>query len=367
MRKSLIWAWGLALCAWPLDLRADGVGAAVYVRTDTDHTTVVSPHASAQTQLTEDVLLDARYSADVWSSASIDIRASASVRPVTEQRDEINVGVARTWSDFQLRGGYRFSTEPDYRSHGGTLSLQYDLAGKAATLRAGLNIFGDSVGRSGDPGFWRTLVTYDTQLSYTQLIDPLSFVQLTYELAHNRGYQASPYRFVGSGPDATGFGCLDAQMCWAERVPRERTRHAFALLGRRALSDVLSAGLTYRFYVDDWTLWSHTLLAELSCNVLEHGLLSVRYRFYYQSGVSFYRARYEALSALEHRTRDRELSPMLSHRLGIDYEHRLAELAAGRRLTALLALGGNYYDYRDFVGLSSAWALEVTAALSMTL
>jgi hypothetical protein len=108
-------------------------------------------------------------------------------------------------------------------------------------------------------------------------------------------------------------------------------------------------------------------LAELSCNVLEHGLLSVRYRFYYQSGVSFYRAHYDELSALDHRTRDRELSPMLSHRLGVDYEHRLAELASGRHLSAVLALGGNYYDYRDFVGLSSAWALEVTAALSMAL
>jgi len=92
-------------------------------------------------------------------------------------------------------------------------------------------------------------------------------------------------------------------------------------------------------------------------------VLAVRYRFYRQNAAEFYRARYEDLSATDLRTRDRELSPMQSQRLGLELEHRIHELEQGRTLTALLALGGNYYRYSDFVGLKSARALEVTAAL----
>jgi hypothetical protein len=182
-----------------------------------------------------------------------------------------------------------------------------------------------------------------------------------------RGYQASPYRFVGVGPDATGFGCIGADLCWAERVPRTRTRHAFAGLLRRAVTDAFSIGLRYRFYVDDWALLSHTVLLELGFNLGEHSLLSLRYRFYTQSAVNFYRPRYAELSANDSRTRDRELSAMQYHRLGLELDHELLRTAQGHKFAGTLALGGNYYDYRDFVGLNSTWALEITAALSMEL
>ena len=345
--------------------RADEVASALYVRTDTDHTTVISPRVRGNKRMGQATTLDVTYAADVWTSASIDIRASASVRPVTEQRDELDVALAHDLQDVRLHGAYRFSTEHDYTSHGGTLGGAVDLANNAATLDASLHVIADSVGQSGNAQFARNLTTLDGSLSYLQVIDPKMLLQLTYELAHNIGYQSSPYRFVGVG--GTGFGCLGASLCLPERVPTKRTRHALALLLRRALSDSISLGLTYRYYFDDWSLGSHTLLAELGWNVGEHTLLSLRYRFYTQGAVDFYQRVYREIEPDQWRTRDRELSKLNYQRAGLDLEHGLFLGDGGARLSGSLSVAGNLYHYADFAGLKQVKALEISAALLLQL
>lgn len=342
-------------------MRADEVSSSLYVRADTDHTTVISPRVRGNASLSERTRFDAVYAADIWTSASIDIRASASKRPVTEQRDELDLALTQELEDLSLHAGYRFSIEHDYTSHGGSLGGTLNLANKASTLEANLRAIGDTVGASGDPNFARRLMTLDGSLSFLQILDPVMLAQLTYELAYNDGYQASPYRFVG--PGGTGFGCVGAAICLPERVPSQRTRHAFALLLRRALSDAISLGFTYRFYFDDWGLRSHTALGELGWNVGAHTLLSLRYRFYTQNAVSFYQAIYDSLASDQWRTRDRELSPLTYHRAGTELEHVVELGSSGGALSTTLAVSGNLYEYADFVGLSSIVALEVSAGM----
>src|SRR5689334_10529552 len=82
----------VALCA-PARLRADEGDAALYIRTDTDRTTVIAPRVRGQVAIEEATRLSAVYAVDVWTSASIDIMTSASQVPVTEQRDEIDLSV----------------------------------------------------------------------------------------------------------------------------------------------------------------------------------------------------------------------------------------------------------------------------------
>ena len=346
----------LGLTCAPHSTRADQAAAALYVRTDSDQTTVISPRARTQKRLGESTQVDVTYAADIWTSASIDIRTSASVRPVTEQRDEIDLALSHEWEDLHLRSGYRFSTEHDYTSHGVTLGAGVDLAQNAATLDLTLHAIGDTVGQSGNPSFARALTTLDAALTFTQVLDPSMFVQLTYEVAHNRGYQASPYRYVGAG--GTGAGCLGASLCLPERVPAERTRHAFALLARRAFSDALSLGVNYRFYIDGWSLSSHTALVDLGWNVAERTLLSARYRFYMQGAASFYQQQYATLVPDQYRTRDRELSQLTYHRVGAELEQSLP--VGDGRLAASLSLSGNFYEYAAFTGLDTISALELS-------
>jgi hypothetical protein len=91
--------------------------SAVYVRSDTDHTTVIAPRVSLSAPVASAARLDLVYTADVWTSASVDIRSSAS-KAVTEQRDEINAALSHELGDVRLAGSYRYSHEPDYESHG---------------------------------------------------------------------------------------------------------------------------------------------------------------------------------------------------------------------------------------------------------
>jgi hypothetical protein len=343
--------------------RADGASTAVFVRDDTDQTLVVSPRARVSKHLAERTSVDVSYAADIWTSASVDIRASAS-KPVTEQRNELDFAGSQELDDITLGASYRYSSENDYESHGGSLSSSFDFASKSSTLALNAYIFQDSVGRSGDPNFDRGLFTIGARTSFTQVLDTSTLAQATYEIAHLDGYQASPYRFVGVG--GTGFGCEGAYLCLPEHEPSQRTRHAFAALLRRGFGNVLSLGANYRFIVDDWGLTSHTLAAQLGLLPAANTLLTLRYRFYVQSGVRFYAAVYhEPPDPETFTTRDREQSPMHDHRIGLDLQQKVPLGNGDVRLSINAGVGLDFYSYDDFVGLESVTAYELTLAFGL--
>jgi hypothetical protein len=352
----------LIVCA-PSSSRADEVGSGLYIRTDSDHTTVISPRIRAKGQLDPDTSLEVVYAVDVWTSASIDIRAAAS-RVVSEQRDEIDVNASHALGDVTLGAGYRWSKENDYLSNSGSASLAYNFADNAATLAVSGYVSADAVGRSGYPTFDESLSSFGGRLGFTQVIDTKSLLQLSYDLAYLDGYQASPYRFV---PIGGGGVCANvAPMCVPERDPQKRIRHALFARARRAFGDSTSLGLGYRFYLDDWSLHSHTLEADLSWLPAADSQLALRYRFYVQSATEFYQAHYAPTDDLQFVTIDRELSPLSIHRIGAEFEHSF-DLGTGTVLKASVAAGVNLYKYDDFPGLDHVTALELSTAVLLQL
>jgi hypothetical protein len=342
---------------------ADEVGSAVYVRTDSDHTTVISPRARAKGEVAPGTSVDVSYGADVWTSASIDIRTAAS-KVVMEQRDEIDLGVSHELESVTLGGGYRFSKENDYESHSGSASFSYNFADNAATLAVSAFVSGDTVGRSGDPMFKRPLTSFGTRLGFTQVLDPKTVLQASYDLAHFSGYQSSPYRYVGIGGDGRCHG--SAPMCVPEREPDQRLRHAVVGRVRRAFTDELSAGVSYRFYFDDWKLSSHTIEAQLAWLPDPTSQIVLRYRFYTQGDAKFYKPLYLATDNLRYVTIDRELSAMGIQRVGLDFEHGF-DLGDETRLKGVLSPGVDFYKYDHFPGLKSVTALELSLAAVLQL
>jgi hypothetical protein len=356
----------LALCLGTV-ARADELASAIYVRTDTDHTTVVSPQVRAKLNVTEATSVDVTYLVDVWTSASIDIVTSATKQgAISEQRDELDVGLSHDIGDLTLSGGYRFSMENDYRSHGGNLGASLDFADNAATLAGSVSLTADTVGRVGDPEFERALTTVSTRLSFTQVLDPSTLLQGTYELGHSGGYQASPYRFVPIGGDGTCAG--NAPLCVPERTPDSRLRNSMVVQGRRAFGSSASVGLGYRFYFDDWSVTSHTVQAQASWLPNDFTTLALRYRYYSQGSAEFYKPQYSASDiADDFVTFDRELSALSSHRLGVDYEGDF-ELGNGEMLfKGILTVGGTHYIYDEFLWLTNVTALEITVSLGLEL
>ena len=362
---TLAWLWVVSI-AWSLALtraQADALSSALFIRTDSDETLVVSPRAHLQSDIVSETTLDATYTADVWTSASVDIRASASL-PVTEQRNELDVALQHEFSDLTLSGSYRYSVENDYLSHGVSAGSSLDLAENNSTIALHGYAYFDTVGRVGQPSFSKALNTIGLRTSLTQVLSASLLAQVTYEIGHLDGFQASPYRMVGFG--GTGFGCQEAPLCRPEHVPDLRTRHAAAILLRYALTDSWSIGGNYRFYLDDWHLSSHMLLADVGWMLGDFSRLSLRYRFYVQSGVSFYQSVYrEPPPPGAYTTRDREQSPMHDHHVGLEWEQMFPVDEHAGHFALRASVGAGKYVYNRFVGLKSVNALELTFALSL--
>lgn len=338
--------------------RAEEFAPSLYVRSDSDHTTVISPRLRGRAAVADTTNLDLVYSVDIWTSASVDVVASAS-EAVTEQRDEIDVSVDHTISDLILSAGYRYSHEPDFISNGGHIGARLDVADKSTTLAAALSLSIDDVGRAGFPAFSRAAQTLGVQTSLTQVVDRETLVQILYDLGRTEGYQASPYRRVPLGGAGVCRG--DAPFCYPERNPHVRLRHAWALRLRRALGDAFSASAGYRFYLDGWGLTSHTVSAGVTWVPSSDTTVGLQYRAYTQSAASHYRSRYgiDALGGFI--TADKELSPLDSHRVLLELEQRWT-LDSETHLRTGLSIGPTFYAYRDYLLLDSMAALDVTGS-----
>jgi hypothetical protein len=346
---------GFALVLAAAGAQAQTASTSLYVRSDSDRTTVITPRLRVAAPIAEQTTVDVTYTVDVWTSASIDIRTSAS-KAITEQRDEIDVGVAQVLGDATLSAGYRYSSEPDYDSNGGSLGLSYDFADKNSTLGLGLSAIFDDVGRAGDPGFSRALRTLSARASFTQLLDSKMFAQLVYEIGRSEGYLAS--------------ACTDQrpEYCVSEQVPNARQRHAASLTLRRALFDAMSLGAGYRLYLDDWGLLSHTVEADLAVLAGSDTLLRLRYRLYTQGKSLHYSKRFLTLDAAgRYFTHDKELSTFTVHRIAADLEQRLALDDSGNVMRMVASVGPSFYTYADFPPLSGITAIEVTLSLVLEL
>jgi hypothetical protein len=368
----------IALAAWCALVQAPAhaqetsdtvANTAFYVRSDTDRTTIVTPRLHVGAPLAEETRVDFVYTVDVWSSASIDIRTAAT-RRVTEQRDEIDVALEHGLPDTTLGASYRYSTEYDYESHGGTLGVARELANKSATAALTATATFDQVGRAGDPDFDEPASTLSVRATFTQLLDAETFVTGIYELSRQSGFLSSPYRYVrfaGSEEELPRTCVLPVQRCLIEKNPDGRLRHALALSGRRALSSALSVGAGYRFYLDDWDVMSHTATVDGALLLDGDWLLSLGYRFYQQSKAAHYQPFYLAMEPPRYYTSDKELSTMSSHRLDLEVGRGFELDAEGTALRTVLLAAPTYYQYDDFPLLDSITAIELTLSVEVRL
>lgn len=334
--------------------------SSLYVRSDSDHTTVVAPQVQVAAALTQRVSVEADYQVDAWTGASVDVTTSASPA-IREVRREVTGAVEYQGKSISATASYRYSDEPDYQSHGVVVGIKREFARKNTIV--GLDVLGsdDDVGRAGDPGFSQTLRSIGARASLTQLIDARTLFDLSGESIRFDGFQSSPYRFVAIGGQGI---CADgAPYCVAEQAPELRIRNSIFTRMRRALGDRWSAGAEYRFYFDTWGVQSHSLQTDWSWRVLDSSVLSMRYRYYTQDEARFYRPRYFD-SKMAYVTRDRKLSALFTHEIGVSYLHRF-ELDSGASFTTGIRSSVTRFDYLAFLGLDVVYALETTVLLGL--
>lgn len=336
--------------------------SSVYVRSDTDRTTIVSPTLKVDGQA-HNATLGATYTVDAWTGASVDV-ITAATGAIHEQRHEGDVTIGYVGHTLTVTTNYRYSYEPDYTSNGLTLSVKQELAGRNTTLSVDALGTSDRVGRSGDPNFTAGVRSIGGRAAIAQVIDPATIAELGWQTTLVDGYQASPYRFVAIGD--LGTCSSTAPFCILEQVPGRRLRNSLSARVRHAFGRRFSAGLDYRFYFDDWGVRSHAIQPDLAWVLTPTQTLSLRYRYATQGEASFYRPRYLDIAMTNgYVTRDRKLSALFSNEVGAQYLQRIESDNSDRVTLWGVRATLSRADYLAYVGLDHVWALEVTALVGL--
>lgn len=284
--------WMAILLFWTTPALADGRGAAwLSVFSSNDGLTVVSPQAAARAEIRDWLSADANYEADIISAASVDLITAASPRGYREERHGFGAGVTiRPAEATVLSVHYGPSFEPDYVSHGASVSAEREWFDRRLTTQIEYRFSIDRIGRRGDAAStWRDLQNHSLAASLGWVFSRRMVGSLVYEAQFHDGFQASPYRFVrlfrAGYPQPVSI---------PEAVPDQRIRHAFAMGLRRAFSSQWFGNLHLRLYTDSWGISSFTSEAEVQRTFWGSRLtLGVRGRVYEQSSATFHAFRYD--------------------------------------------------------------------------
>lgn len=332
-----------------------GFVSKLQVYADSDHTTVVSPVVQASADVSSDTSVSLGYLVDAVTSASVDVVSQASPRTMHDTRHQVSAGVGHTFDTLKTGIGYSLSKENDYLSHSIDANVADELFDKNTTLALDYGISLNTVGRSGDENFARSLTVHHVSTTWTQVMSPRLVGQLSYELGYASGYQASPYRFV-----PVRMSVDAAPELWVpETDPDSRWRHAIVAGVNRAVGTRSSLQGDYRFYADDWGITSHTIGARLFLGLGQHAELRLRERFYTQSAASFYQSVYTM--PMRYITYDRELSPLWSETFGAKLMY-----AFNARIEGELKLDIFYYSYADFAPLKDRTGANAGLGVSVT-
>ena len=327
----------------------------VQVYADSDHTTVVSPLVQGAADVTPNTSVNLGYTADIVSSASVDVVTQASPTRIHDTRQQASGGFSHSFGSLSWHAEYLYSHENDYLSNNLTTGIDKELFDKNTTLSLGYALSLNDVGRAHDENFSKALTEQSASASWTQILSPRLIAQLTYELANSSGFQSSPYRFV---PVRASLDAVP-EFWVMETDPDERWRNAIVIAANRAIGESSSIQGDYRFYFDDWGVTSHTIGARYFVHITPELELRLRERFYTQTAATFYQDNYSSVQ--KYMTYDRELSPLWSETFGVAAYYLFTARVEGELKADLF-----YYSYADFPPLSSRTGTNVGAGVTVT-
>ncbi len=248
-------------------------------------------------------------------------------------------------------------------SFGGYYSSEIDYVGQALfinyvrQLNEQNTAIGISISQSNDkwePVFDRVLANdYRNEgkvdLSVNQLISPTFSMQAVYSYLYSEGFLSSPYHYV-----------LQDDIARFENYPDKRKGHAFALKGVYLLNKANSMNFSYRYYMDDWDISSHTVSAEVLHDFTSQLISGLRVRYYTQTKSDFIKdiGTYNAND--EYFAIDYRMSAFDSYTIGVPFIYKMKN---GNKVTASI----DYYQTSSNDYLKSWYGVNSLSSVFSTL
>ncbi|MGL1886639.1 MAG: DUF3570 domain-containing protein [Reichenbachiella sp.] len=272
-----------------------------------------------------------RPSREAWSDAGDGQR----------QRGQILMGVSHTVGQVTLGLQGYASEEIDYQSKAIIASTSIELAQKNARVSLSGQYAQDSVGELGEG-----TVAYESKtvtrgdVSFMQLLSPVSFITLGGHGEVDRGYLKNPYRVFSITQNSDEIR--------KDHLPYSRYRaSSWVSLTHMFASMEMSIIPLYRYYWDDWELTAHTMQMTINKYIVEDLWIACEYRYHTQQQSKFYVPRFNRNThTSDFYTSDSKLSTLSSQSISTTLHWGLSRFAEGAlTIIAESALALKYTHY----------------------
>jgi hypothetical protein len=249
---------------------------------------------------------------------------------ISEVRNDLNVTTTRYYESGTGALSLGYSGENDYKSYNLDVNGKKNINQDMTNLIGGIGISSDHLSPVQHTGFTRIQSGNKTTLNgfagISQILSAKDIIQTSLSFSRSTGDLSDPYKIVDKRPDSR------LSLAWTTAYRRFFTNQDAALHA------------SYRFFMDDWGIYSHTIKTSWQQNIDPHLRLVPSFRYYSQGQADFYTPIDNPADTGNHSS-DYRLSPFGAVTLGISaVAHspawRLTVKAERYIASGSLALGG---------------------------
>ena len=291
--------------------------------------TVDGPSVLVRKKVGDNLSFTANYYEDMISSASIDVKLSAS--PYKETRRQYSGGVEYLHGKSTYSAGYIYSNEPDYKANTAFVSVSQDMFGDLTTVTLGYRQGWDQVFRDiktsggdiiNDPTFREHADHRGYSLGISQILTRNTIANFNYELLTDQGYLANPYRKIRYLSPGEGNGYTLADQVY----PNTRTSNAASIQMKYYLPWRAAVSGQYRFFRDTWGIVAHTIETGYT-QPWRQWVFDGTVRWYTQTHADFYSDLFPRADYQNFMARDRELASFYDWTIGLGATYQFPHLS----------------------------------------
>jgi hypothetical protein len=357
----------LCLCVTPAlaGVLPDDRTDALYHRYQGGGITVQGPSILIQKKITDNFALTGNWYQDYISSASVDVKLSAS--PYKEKRTQESGGFEYLHGKSTYSAGIIHSSEPDYKSNTTYYSISQDMFGDLTTISMTYKRGWDKVYRdlkdaatgqiindpafggfdkNGNPISFKDADHRGYAVGVSQILTRTLISSFNFEVLTDQGYLQSPYRKILYLNPQAGLGYTQAEQIY----PNTRTSNAASVELKYYLPYRAAVTGSYRYFSDTWGIRAHTAELGYTHPAFKRWIFDGTLRFYTQNAASFYSDLFPRANSQNFMARDRELAAFNSYTagVGVSYEFPIPRNRWINRSSFNVRLDHLLIDYKDF-------------------